>query len=147
MIDAMIKGWGAAASITFAAAAAVTMTGCGGAADAEPQAATAKPSVVSLSTATTRFQDAVTKFDLTDGCPKETGSCWDKMTAVMEPARELRKAMNAHSAGPAFWSEAYSLIDKMEGGMAAGEDRFSNRPAVLGSAHELSRWLNAHPAQ
>ncbi|MEV7512036.1 hypothetical protein AB0O57_29180 [Streptomyces sp. NPDC091201] len=89
----------------------------------------------------------MTKFDMTNGCPTAAGACWDKMTAVMDPARELRKAMNAHAAGPTFWSEAYALIDKMEGGMAAGEDRFTNRPAVLGSAHELSRWLDAHPVK
>lgn len=61
------------------------------------------------------------------------------MTAVIEPARDLRKAMNADKAtGPEFWSEAYALIDTMETGMAVGEDQFSNRPDVLGSAHHLS---------
>ncbi|MFD8413702.1 hypothetical protein ACFV2Q_18350 [Streptomyces sp. NPDC059650] len=141
----MIKGWGVAASIAFAIAATVTISGCGGAPDAKPTAA--EPSAGSLSTATTRFQDAVNKFDRTDGCPKETGACWDKMTAVMEPARKLRQAMNAHSAGPAYWAEAYAMIDRMERGMAVGEDRYSNRPDVMGTAHHLSRWLDAHPAQ
>lgn len=47
--------------------------------------------------------------------------------------------MNADKAtGPEFWSEAYALIDTMETGMAVGEDQFSNRPDVLGSAHHLS---------
>ncbi|WP_329317277.1 hypothetical protein OG723_44595 (plasmid) [Streptomyces sp. NBC_01278] len=142
----MIKGWGAAASITFAVVAAVTVSGCGGEADAEAKAAPTS-SAASIGAATTGFKDAVTKFDVSDGCPKEAGACWDKMLAVMEPARELREAMNANQAGPAFWTEAYALIDKMERGVAVGEDKVSNRPDVLGSAHELSRWLDAHPAQ
>ncbi|MFD0354337.1 hypothetical protein ACFVHW_11445 [Streptomyces sp. NPDC127110] len=118
--------------------AAMTVSGCGEGAGAETKA-TPTPSAASVSTATTRFKDAVAQFDLTDGCPKAAGACWDKMLAVMEPARELRKAMNANQAGPAFWTPAYALIDKMERGMAVGEDRVSNRPDVLGSAHELGR--------
>ncbi|MGW0033002.1 hypothetical protein ACWDXD_24695 [Streptomyces sp. NPDC003314] len=68
----------------------------------------------------------------------------------MAPARELRKAANADKAGPAFWSEAYVLIDTMEKGIATGKDLgakspVTNRPDVFGSAHKLSRWLDAHP--
>ncbi|MFI0711259.1 hypothetical protein ACH4SK_11490 [Streptomyces inhibens] len=31
----------------------------------------------------------------------------------------------------------YALLDKVEDGMDVGEDAFTNRPAVLGSAHDL----------
>ncbi|MEU6756028.1 hypothetical protein [Streptomyces sp. NPDC046685] len=138
--------WGkAAAGALLTAVVVTTGSGCGGGAEAGPPAATVK--APELTSATTTFKDAVTKFDLTDGCPKAAGACWDKMIAVMEPARELRKAMNSHSAGPQFWSDAYALVDRMERGIAVGEDRVSNRPDVLGSAHELSRWLDAHPVQ
>ncbi|MGW3628063.1 hypothetical protein [Streptomyces sp. NPDC000880] len=139
--------WGTTVvGVLLTAAAIVGVSGCGGDAEAQKQPA-AKPKTVSITAATMAFQDAVTGFDLTDGCPKAAGECWDKMTAVMEPARELRKAMNAHKAGPEFWSEAYVLIDTMEDGMAVGEDRFTNRPAVLGSAHDLYDWLDEHPVE
>jgi hypothetical protein len=149
MIADMIKGWGAAASITFAVAAVIGVSGCGGDADAEAKKPAASAKVLSVSEATTDFQTAVTKFDTDGGCLEKTpGTCWDQMQAVMEPARTLRKAMNANkSAGPEFWSEAYALIDKMEDGIAVGEDQFTNRPAVLGSAHDLSDWLNEHPVE
>ncbi|MEU6845570.1 hypothetical protein ABZ930_27215 [Streptomyces sp. NPDC046716] len=60
------------------------------------------------------------------------------------------------------WDDAYALIGKMEAGFAEGRDRgdleygngddpemdlpSSNRPAVFGSARELSIWLQEHPA-
>ncbi|MCD9904583.1 hypothetical protein LUR56_39915 [Streptomyces sp. MT29] len=123
------------------------MTGCSGDAEAEPKpSATVK--TVNLDQATTAFETAVTDFDLTDGCPSAAGECWDKMNTVMKPARDLRKAMNAHEGtGPEFWSEAYALIDTMEDGIAVGEDQVSNRPDVLGSAHDLVDWLAAHPVK
>lgn len=137
-------GWGrTAAGGLLTVVMMTTVSGCGGDAEAGPPTAKAPE----LGPATTAFKDAVTKFDLTDGCPKEPGACWDKMLGLMEPARELRKAMNADSAGPEFWSDAYGLVDKMEAGVAVGEDRVTNRPGVLGSAHELSRWLDAHPVK
>ncbi|MFJ2745225.1 hypothetical protein ACIO3O_36835 [Streptomyces sp. NPDC087440] len=141
--------WGQGlAGALLAAAAIVTVSGCGGTpAEAEPKPTT-KPKSADLAAATTAFQDAVTKFDLTDGCPRTVGECWDEMTAVMEPARKLRTAMNGHKGtGPAFWSEAYVLIDTMERGMKVGSDKYTNRPDVLGSAHNLSRWLDQHPVK
>ncbi|MFD3815156.1 hypothetical protein ACFWRZ_08820 [Streptomyces rubiginosohelvolus] len=146
----MTMRWGRnAAAVLLAAAVAVGASGCGGQAEAEPKsAASAAKEPVSLEKATTAFEAAVTEFDATGGCPSAVGECWDKMTAVMKPARDLRKAMNAHEGtGPEFWSEAYVLIDTMEGGIAIGEDKFSNRPAVLGSAHDLVDWLAAHPVK
>jgi hypothetical protein len=59
--------------------------------------------------------------------------------------------MNAEkSVGPDFWTDAYVLIDTMEKGIAAGEDRgvtpgITNRSDVFGSAHDLSDWLDANP--
>lgn len=68
----------------------------------------------------------------------------------MEPARTLRKAMNADKGGPEYWSEAYALINIMEKGVGVGEDKGAtaigtNRPDVLGSAHDLSDWRDEHP--
>ncbi|MFJ3769607.1 hypothetical protein ACIPQJ_33870 [Streptomyces sp. NPDC090082] len=69
---------------------------------------------------------------------------------MVKPARELRTAANADQAGPAFWSEAYALIDTMEKGTGGGKDLgatspTTNRPDVMGSAHKLADWLDAHP--
>ncbi|MGW5788055.1 hypothetical protein ACWEWK_29195 [Streptomyces sp. NPDC003757] len=155
----MIKGWGAVASITFAVVAVVGVSGCGGdaEADAEKPTASVTAASVSLDEATTTFQEAVTQFDTVGGClEREPGTCWEQMEALMEPARTVRKAMNAEkSVGPDFWTEAYALIDTMEKGIAVGEDQgalagaidpsMSNRADVLGSAHDLADWLDAHP--
>ncbi|MFE0059958.1 hypothetical protein [Streptomyces sp. NPDC059003] len=129
--------------------AAVVMgtSACGGEEEAQKKPS-AKPKVPSVAEATKTFQDAVADFDAADGCPKATGACWEQMKDVAKPARELRKAMNADKrTGPEFYSPAYALLDKMEDGMALGEDAFSNRPSVLGSAHDLSDWLDEHPVQ
>ncbi|MFI5990228.1 hypothetical protein ACIBAC_00040 [Streptomyces sp. NPDC051362] len=140
--------WGKSAVGVVLAVAVVS--GCGssdGGDDAKPAA---KAKTVSLEAATTKFQAAVEKFDTDGGClEKAAGTCWGQMKAVMGPARTLRAAMHgAKGTGPEFWSQAYALINKMEKGIAVGEDQGAtgeNRPAVLGSAHELSRWLDAHP--
>ncbi|WP_406153161.1 hypothetical protein OG217_05555 [Streptomyces sp. NBC_01023] len=139
--------WGRAVAGVLVAAAVLGTSACGGEAEAQKKPA-AKPKAPTVAATTTTFQDAVTTFDTTDGCPKATGECWDKMTAVAEPAKVLRKAMNADkTTGPAFWREAYVLLDKMDKGMAVGEDTFTNRPEVLGSAHDLSDWLDENPVQ
>ncbi|MEU9523317.1 hypothetical protein [Streptomyces sp. NPDC048224] len=93
--------------------------------------------------------------DVSGGCESiEAGTCFAEMVALMEPARTLRKAMStAKSVGADFLTEAYVMIDRMEKGVAVGVDQggdlgniTSNRPDVFGSAHELSRWLDTHPA-
>ncbi|MER7937892.1 MULTISPECIES: hypothetical protein [unclassified Streptomyces] len=129
------------------------VSGCGSS-DKDDAKPAAKAKTVGLGEATSRFQAAVEKFDTGGGCvDQQPGTCWEQMQAVMGPARTLRAAMHAQKdTGPEFWSEAYALINKMEGGIAVGEDQGAtalgtNRPAVLGSAHELSRWLDAHPAE
>ncbi|MGV9509321.1 hypothetical protein ACWDQZ_27350 [Streptomyces tendae] len=120
-------------------------------------AAAAKTPSVEETTAT--FQTAVTKFDTDGGClDRAPGTCWEQMVALMEPARDLRKAMNTEkTVGAEFWTEAYALIDTMEKGIAVGDDKgltvadekmaamLSNRDDVLGSAHKLSDWLDQHP--
>ncbi|MFJ1552746.1 hypothetical protein [Streptomyces mirabilis] len=144
--------WGKTAGALVLAATVAAVSGCSssdGEGDAKPAA---KATAVSVEGATTTLQDAVTKFDTDGGClEQEAGTCWEQMQALMEPARTLRKAMNAEkSVGPDFWTDAYVLIDTMEKGIAAGEDRGStpgvtNRPDVFGSAHDLSDWLDANP--
>lgn len=148
----MIKGWGAAASITFAIAAVVGLSGCGGNSEAEPKKpAAASAKAPSFSEAEKAFQDVAANAYLDDVCTKEAGTCWDKMNTIVDSARDLRKAMNAEkSVGPEFWTEAYALIDTMEEGLAVGEDLGAeayntNRPKVFGSAHYLVEWLDAHP--
>ncbi|MGV9248038.1 hypothetical protein [Streptomyces sp. NPDC003710] len=154
----MIKGWWAAASITFAVAATIGVSGCGGDADADakkPAAASAK--APSFSEASKSFKDVAANAYLDDVCTKEAGTCWDKMNTIMDSARDLRKAMNAEKSVSAdFWTEAYTLIDTMEKGIAVGEDQgapagaatrpdMTNRDDVFGSAHDLADWLDAHP--
>ncbi|MFJ7004236.1 hypothetical protein ACIQWY_30025 [Streptomyces albidoflavus] len=133
---------------------AMTLAAASGCGTPEEAAATAdaKPDTVSLEAATTAFKDAVTKFDEAGGCLEPApGTCWDQMEALMAPARDLRTAMNAENeAGPEFWSGAYALINTMEDGIKVGEDlgasaAATNRPDVLGSAHQLADWLDANP--
>lgn len=150
--------WGKAAGALVLAATVTAVSGCSSS-DGED---TAKPAVkaktVSVAEATATFQAAVTKFDTDGGClEQEPGTCWEQMQALMKPARDLRKAANADkSTGPEFWSEAYALIDTMEDGIAVGEDQgvpasgveeLTNRDDVLGSAHDLADWLDAHPVE
>ncbi|MFI8860422.1 hypothetical protein ACIGW5_28035 [Streptomyces prasinus] len=103
----------------------------------------------------------MTKQDTEGGClPKEPGTRWEQMQALIEPARALRKAMNAEkSVGPEFWTEAYALIDTREKGIAVGDDKgapvadqvisreLSNRDEVFGSAHDPIDWLDEHPTK
>ncbi|MFJ7054736.1 hypothetical protein ACIQU7_23800 [Streptomyces albidoflavus] len=133
---------------------AVTLAAASGCGTPEGAAATAdaKADTVSLEAATTAFKDAVTEFDEAGGCLEPApGTCWDQMEALMAPARDLRRAMNAEDeAGPEFWSAAYALINTMEDGIKVGEDlgarsAATNRPDVLGSAHQLADWLDANP--
>ncbi|CAM5237167.1 Lipoprotein OS=Streptomyces griseomycini OX=66895 GN=FHS37_006655 PE=4 SV=1 [Streptomyces griseomycini] len=147
--------WGKAAGALVLAA---VVSGCSDSSDSADKGAT-KPAAkaVTVGEATATFQAAVTKFDTDGGClEQEPGTCWEQMQALMKPARDLRKAANADkSTGPEFWSEAYALIDTMEDGIAVGEDKgfpaggdaLTNRDEVLGSAHDLSDWLAAHPVQ
>ncbi|MET7573370.1 hypothetical protein ABZT04_33470 [Streptomyces sp. NPDC005492] len=145
--------WGkTAGALVLAVMTVAAASGCSSSdakADAKPAA---KAKTVDLGKATTTFQAAVTKFDTDGGClEQEPDTCWEQMQALMEPARTLRKAMNAEkSVGADFWTDAYALIDTMEKGIAVGEDQGAtavgtNRPDVLGSAHDLSDWLDEHP--
>ncbi|MEU2969049.1 hypothetical protein ABZ687_29230 [Streptomyces ardesiacus] len=152
--------WGKTAGALVLAVTVAAASGCSssdsedGGKPAATAAAAAKTPSVEETTAT--FQAAVTKFDTDGGCLDQApGTCWEQMVALMEPARDLRKAANAHKeTGPEFWSEAYALIDTMETGIAVGEDKgappdgnklLTNRDDVLGSAHDLADWLTAHP--
>lgn len=146
--------WGKVASGALLAVTVAAMSGCGGDAEADAPKKETAAAAPSLSKATTAFQDAVTELDSLD-CPKEAGTCYAEMTAVMKPTRTLRKAMHAAKGTTAeFWSPAYALINKMEKGYAVGEDQggglnnvTSNRVAVFGGAHDLSDWLDEHPVE
>ncbi|MCX4976479.1 hypothetical protein [Streptomyces sp. NBC_00620] len=141
--------WGKSLASILLIAVAAAVSGCSSAeAEDKKPATTAASPTVSLDEATIDFQAAVDEYD-TVGCESmEPGTCWEQMQAVMEPTSTLRQAMNTEeSVGPEFWSEAYSLIDIMEEGMAVGEDEFTNRPKVLGSAHDLYDWLDEHPVK
>ncbi|MFF4036007.1 hypothetical protein ACFYZ2_40750 [Streptomyces sviceus] len=144
--------WGKAAGALVLAATVAAMSGCSNSDDSSDAKPAAKAKTVSVGETTTTFQAAVTKFDTDGGClEKEPGTCWEQMQALMKPARDLRKAMNSEkSVGADFWTDAYALIDTMEKGIAVGEDKGAtavgtNRPDVLGSAHDLSNWLDEHP--
>jgi hypothetical protein len=147
----MIKGWGAAASITFAVAVVVGVSGCGGDIEADAKKPAASAKAPSFSEASKAFKDVAANAYLDDVCTKEAGTCWDKMNTIVDSARDLRKAMNADkSVGHEFWTEAYQLIDMMEEGLAVGKDLGAeaydtNRPKVFGAAHDLADWLDAHP--
>ncbi|MFJ2008626.1 hypothetical protein [Streptomyces chartreusis] len=140
--------WGKEAGALVLAATVAAVSGCSSSDDSGD----AKAKTVSVGDATTTFQAAVTKFDTDGGClEKEPGTCWEQMQALMTPARDLRKAMNSEkSVGADFWTDAYALIDTMEKGIAVGDDKGAtavgtNRPDVLGSAHDLSDWLDEDP--
>ncbi|MFF7838807.1 hypothetical protein ACFZC6_08325 [Streptomyces ossamyceticus] len=144
--------WGKTVGALVLAATVAAVSGCSSSGSKNNAKPAAEAKTVSVAAATTTFQDAVTKFDTDGGClEKEPGTCWEQMQALMEPARTLRKAMNAEKAvGADFWTEAYELIDTMEDGIAVGEDKGAtavgtNRPDVLGSAHDLSDWLDENP--
>ncbi|MBV1940851.1 hypothetical protein KUF83_30415 [Streptomyces sp. BV286] len=151
--------WGKAVSAVALGVIVAAVSGCGGSGDdsAAPKPAAVKtPKTVSLDKASTAFEDAVTDHDSTGGCVSvEINTCYDAMIDLIEPARDLRKAMNADKSMPAdFWTDAYVLIDTMEEGVAIGEDRgggemntASNRPKVFGSAHDLVDWLAANPVK
>ncbi|MGW0705778.1 hypothetical protein ACWD4G_07390 [Streptomyces sp. NPDC002643] len=128
------------------------MSGCSSSDDDGDAKLAAALGTVSISDATTEFQAAVSKFDADGGClEKAPGTCWEQMQTLMTRTRGLRKAMNAEkSVGADFWSPAYELIDTMEDGIAVGEDKGAtavdtNRPDALGSAHDLSDWLDENP--
>ncbi|MER6109352.1 hypothetical protein [Streptomyces hirsutus] len=151
--------WGKTAGALVLAVAVAAASGCSSSSDEATTKPAAKADTISVEGASATFQDAVTKQDTEDRCQsKEPGSCWEQMLALMEPARALRKAMNAEkSVGPEFWTEAYALIDTMEEGIAVGDDKgapvadevmakaLSNRDEVFGSAHDLVDWLDEHP--
>jgi hypothetical protein len=142
------KSWGKLVGTLVLAVTIAAVSGCSSSSDEDTAKPAAKAETLSVKEATTTFQAPVAKFDEDGGClEKEPGTCWEQMQALM-PARDLRKAANADKGtGPEFWSEGYALIDKMEGGIEVGEDKGAtaigtNRPDVLGSAHDLSDWLD-----
>ncbi|MFD3479890.1 hypothetical protein [Streptomyces sp. NPDC058695] len=152
--------WGKSAGAVLLAVGIVAASGCSSSGDEDGKASVQKPKTVSVQAATKKFQNAVD----TEGCGDrmEPGSCWEEMQTVTKSARDLRNAMNADkSVGADFWTEAYTLIDEMEEGIAVGKDLGgasegenvdlvadrSNRDEVFGSAHDLYDWLDEHPVE
>lgn len=134
------------------AASMAAVSGCGSDKSDAKTAAKAEVKTVGMAEATTTFQAAVEKFDTDGGCLEpEPGTCWEQMLALWERADVLRQAMRAEkSVGAEFWTEAYALLNTMEKGFKVGQDLGAtaigtNRPDVLGSAHDLADWLDAHP--
>ncbi|MEU9781468.1 hypothetical protein AB0H92_10925 [Streptomyces phaeochromogenes] len=149
--------WGKTVGALVLAVTVTAVSGCSSLSNEDTTKPAAKAKAVDLGDATITFQAAVTNFDEGGGCLEEApGTCWEQMQALMEPARTLRKAMNSEkSVGADFWTDAYALINKMEDGIAVGEDQGwkdqgavgTNRSDVLGSAHDLSDWLDENPIQ
>ncbi|MFG2408798.1 hypothetical protein ACGFR8_31530 [Streptomyces brevispora] len=145
---------GTTISALVLAATIAAASGCSSSDDTDQAKPATTVDTVDFEKATSTFKASVEKFDADGGClEKEPGTCWEQMQAVMTPARTLRRAMNMEkSVGADFWTGAYALINTMEKGIAVGEDRgtavgVTNRPDVLGSAHELVTWLNEHPVK
>ncbi|MEU3551632.1 hypothetical protein [Streptomyces longwoodensis] len=146
--------WGKTASGVALAVSVAVLSGCGDSnAEADAKKPSAAPKTVSVEKAAADFQRVLTAFDTVGCASMEAGTCYAEMQQLLKPARTLRTAMNADKrVGPEFYSEAYALIDRMEKGVAVGEDRgggemnyTSNRPLVFGGAHDLSDWLDEHP--
>jgi hypothetical protein len=152
--------WGKAAGAVLLAVGIAAASGCSSSDGEDTKVSGGKPKTVSVQAAAKKFKDTID----TEGCGDrmEPGSCWAEMKSVMKSARVLRKAMNADkSVGADFWTEAYTLIDKMEEGIAEGKDlggaaegesldaasARSNRGEVFGSAHDLYDWLDEHPVK
>ncbi|MEU5181110.1 hypothetical protein AB0G49_13770 [Streptomyces longwoodensis] len=147
--------WGKTAVGVALAAVLAAASGCGGDAEAKskPKATATAAAGPSVEKAAADFQGVLADFDTVGCASMEAGTCYEEMKQLLEPARTLRKAMNADKrVGPDFYSEAYALVDRMEKGVAMGEDLgggemnlTSNRPLVFGGAHDLSDWLDQHP--
>lgn len=79
--------------------------------------------------------------------PKWTDDCSPHLTELVAAADDVRVAMNADPAGGAFFSKAYTFIDRMD--TVRDEyhplDQGHNRDELLGLADELSTWVEAHP--
>lgn len=143
MISAMTMGWGRAAGVLLAASVVLATAGCGGSADADGKASPSKSPAPSVVKAREAYEDDLDSLTW-GGCPDD---CSKDLNEVVANARTLRKAMNADSAGPEFWSPAYKLIDQIEEGRAKVEgDAEWNRALILKPAHELKDWLTSHPS-
>jgi hypothetical protein len=128
-------------------AAAVVVLGaaaCGGQTEAKPEAK-ASPTAPSVTEAREAFQGDLRRLQIA-GCPPD---CTTDLQQISHYAGELRKAMNADpKVGAEFYSPAYALIDKIQTGARAVDGTVeSQRPQVLGPAHDLSDWLDEHPTQ
>ncbi|MEU2950926.1 hypothetical protein ACIOUE_07085 [Streptomyces xanthochromogenes] len=130
----------------LAVVALVGVAGCDGEkAEAEPAKATAPtPQVPTVAAAKAAFDEYFNSFTIR-GCPED---CTADLQKIISLTHDLRKAMNADKAGATFWSGAYVHMNAIDrGATTAGQALDQFRPLILGPAHDLQRWMTAHPAQ
>lgn len=133
----------------LAVVALAGVSGCSGGSGAGTQgnstvAASSVPVIPTVAQAKAAYDQHLDALSVS-GCPTD---CTADLQKVIALTGDLRKAMNADKAGPAFWSGAYVHMDTMDrGATTAGQALNTFRPLILGPAHDLQRWMKAHPAQ
>jgi hypothetical protein len=82
-------------------------------------------------------------------CVPASADCSPHLKDLVDAADKLRTAMHADSAGPAFFSDAYAMIDKLDDLRNNYEplDQAGTRGRVLMLADQLSTWVRQHPTQ
>lgn len=141
-----IRGWGAVVAVAGAVLVAGCSSGGGGAAPASSVSAAASPSRAAVT-----VRDAAAKLQelLTAGCPQDgSNDCDRHLHDLVRAADGLRAAMHTDPAGPAFFSEAYGIVDRLdELALLYSDplDQAGTRPQVIGLARQLARWVQAHP--
>ncbi|WP_030372438.1 hypothetical protein [Streptomyces rimosus] len=157
MISAMIKGWGR--GVAGALLVAVSVTGCGGAADAKPNKAPAPQKAVKP--VKTQWDDTMEWWASHDiGClngsrvEADEEGCAIRVQDYVGDVRKIRKAMNTDAAAPkGFYTDAYVIIDRLEkyAGTALGKDDTQGwldaRPLIWMEGQALTKWIEAHPLQ
>jgi hypothetical protein len=134
----------------LAAAALITVAGCGGNSGTQTATVTLSTSAAPSPAAPT-VEDANTALTqlINQGCPEGLGGdCSDHLREVVAAADTIRKSMHADAAGPAFFSEAYGLINELDSLRDNYEplDQAGTRPQVLGLAMKLRSWVRTHPS-
>lgn len=71
--------------------------------------------------------------------------CSPHLTEIVNAAEDVRKAMNADPAGAAFFSEAYTMIDRLVELRDNYHPLDDVRDELLPLADKLAAWINTHP--
>ncbi|WP_433860194.1 hypothetical protein [Streptomyces kronopolitis] len=158
----MTKGWGTGvASALLVGAAAVSVTGCGGQADAETTqpAASASPAKKAAKPVKAQWDETMAWWETHDiGClggadvEGNPDGCAVRVQDFVDDVRKIRKAMNRDAAAPkGFYTDAYVIVDKLEtyAGTPSGEDDtegwLAARPLIWMQGQALDKWITAHP--